>query len=137
MTQNTNQNNSNGVALQRETEGLVEFQAEMHSGPLPHPRVLAQYNEIIPGAAERIFHKFEVQTEHRIKIENRLVWVSSIKELGGMISAFLIVFTTIMGGIYCALQDKPLLGGALSFSGLALLAGAFLYRNQKSQQDDK
>ena len=42
-----------------------------------------------------------------------------------------------MGGIYCALQDKPLLGGALSFSGLALLAGAFLYRNQKSQQDDK
>ena len=46
---------------------MTEFTAL--SGPLPPPEMLAQYEEILPGAAERILSMAERQAEHRQKME--------------------------------------------------------------------
>ncbi len=44
---------------------IVHAQMEF-SGPLPPPQVLGQYDEILPGAAERILRMAEKQQDHRI-----------------------------------------------------------------------
>lgn len=43
------------------------------SGPLPPPSLLARYSEIIPNGAERIMAMAERQSEHREKLEARVV----------------------------------------------------------------
>ena len=40
-----------------------------YAGPLPHPVLLRQFNEMIPNGADRIMKVFEGQSYHRIKIE--------------------------------------------------------------------
>lgn len=99
---------------------------EHFSGPLPHPDTLARYDQIVPGAANRIVTKFEAQTEHRMRIEKIVVWAGSIKEVAGVFLGFIIAVLTISGGIYTALKGQPFLGGSLSFAGLALIVGAFV-----------
>ena len=47
---------------------LVDFE-EVFVGPLPHPEILAQYEEVLPSAAERIFTNVESQSAHRRKVE--------------------------------------------------------------------
>jgi uncharacterized membrane protein len=47
--------------------------AMQYSGPLPPPNMLAQYEKILPGMAERMMQQFEGQTAHRHGIENKLL----------------------------------------------------------------
>lgn len=125
----------NGKVLARAT---IE---EHFSGPLPHPVILQKYEEILPGSAERIFEKFESQTEHRHKMERWLVATESVKSILGVFFGFIIGMTAVAGGIYSALQSHPFLGGSLSFAGLALLVGAFVtnrfFPKNTSEDTDK
>jgi uncharacterized membrane protein len=107
------------------------------SGPLPPPAVLKQYDDVAPGAAERIIKKFESQTAHRIKLETMVVLSGFIKEVGGLVCGFVIAMTAIIGGIYTVLQGHPFLGGSLSFAGLAALVGAFLVTTFWRHEDDE
>ena len=43
----------------------------MWSGPLPPPTLLAEYNDAVPGGAERILSMAERQTSHRMEMEVR------------------------------------------------------------------
>jgi uncharacterized membrane protein len=100
--------------------------AQHFSGPLPPPSVLEHYERILPGAAERIITKFEHQTEHRLEIEKSVIRTSNFKEIAGLFCGFIVAMTTIGGGIYTAILGHSLLGGSLSFAGLAVLVGAFI-----------
>ena len=44
---------------------------ESHSGPLPDPKTLAYYNEIIPNGGDRIMTLLEKQTSHRMELEKK------------------------------------------------------------------
>lgn len=52
---------------------IIEYR-ETHFGPIPHPRTLAQYQEIIPDAANRIIKMAERQQNHRMSIEKRVIY---------------------------------------------------------------
>ncbi len=104
----------------------TSVEATFYSAPLPPPEMMAAYEEIVKGSADRIIRRFEIQGDHRQKCEKLFVFTQSIKSLGGLLSGFIIAMTAIVGGIYTALQGKPFLGGALSFTGLAVLVGAFI-----------
>jgi uncharacterized membrane protein len=41
-----------------------------YSGPIPPPQVLAHFEEIYPGAAEKIFSLAEKEAEHRHRIDS-------------------------------------------------------------------
>ncbi len=43
---------------------------ESFSGPLPHPKIFAQYKAVMPDAPKRIFRMAEKQQEHRFGLEN-------------------------------------------------------------------
>ncbi len=47
----------------------IKIRAETFSGPLPHPDILARYEEVHPGLANRIVHQAESETAHRQEME--------------------------------------------------------------------
>lgn len=44
-----------------------------HSGPIPDPMTLERYDQILPGAAERIIKMAEDQSTHRREIEKIVI----------------------------------------------------------------
>ena len=45
------------------------YHARSYQGPLPSPEVLAEFDEVVPGLAERIVVAWETQTAHRQSLE--------------------------------------------------------------------
>ena len=45
---------------------------EQYSGPIPHPKIISGYEEILPGAADRILSMAEKESQHRHDI-----WMTS------------------------------------------------------------
>jgi len=66
-----------------------------HSGPLPMPQQLRQYDDIVPGAAERIIRMAEGQGAHRQRLE-----VQDQRLQGrGLTFAFIIAMSGVVGGL--------------------------------------
>jgi len=130
--------NENENKLERKSEHdgpVVLQQAEMFSGPIPHPEIIERYEKILPGAAKTIFSEWESQTRHRQKLEQSVVATDNFKSILGLIFGFVIVLVAIGGGIYIALRGKELFGSGLSLTGLAILAAAFITsRKQKNPE---
>ena len=75
--------------------------------PLPPPNALARYNDVLPGAAERILQMAEKQQEqdHNIQMEaisiERTVVVSDARRAYlGLLAGFIISLLVVGGGIY-------------------------------------
>ncbi|MEJ5188448.1 MAG: DUF2335 domain-containing protein [Breznakiellaceae bacterium] len=64
--------NKRNVPFAQQQQHIVQQQS-IYSGPLPPSSELAHYNDIIPGAAERILRMAEEEGNHRRKMEERLV----------------------------------------------------------------
>ena len=47
--------------------------SEQFSGPMPHPRHLRQYEEVLPGAAERILSMAEKSLDHNTMMSNKML----------------------------------------------------------------
>lgn len=50
---------------------VTHTQVKAHMGPIPAPEVLAGYEQILPGAAERILAMAERQQENRLSLESQ------------------------------------------------------------------
>lgn len=68
--------------------------ARTWQGPLPDPDSLAQYEQLVPGAAERFLVIVEKQVAHRLRMESedspRLNW--------GLAAAFIVVVLIVAAG---------------------------------------
>jgi uncharacterized membrane protein len=75
--------NKNKHAVKRQNpqaqQVIQQTQTQSFSGPIPSPDLLAQYNQIIPDAAERILSMAENEAKHAHSIE-MLALTSHAKE---------------------------------------------------------
>ena len=55
-----------------DNESAIGIVSVQHSGPLPHPAILQGYEEILPGATERIFKIFEENARSRNRQQDYL-----------------------------------------------------------------
>lgn len=97
------------------------------SGPLPPPQAIQKFEEILPGAANRILEMTEKQSAHRIDMEKKVVERGSIHSLLGMIFGFIISVIAIVGGIYLIINDYVWPGVAMITLDLVGLASIFVY----------
>jgi uncharacterized membrane protein len=109
-------------------------------GPLPPPEALKQYDETIPGAAERILAMAEKQQEHRSKLEKMIVEERIHQSANGQIFGFILAL--VFGGISfgVALIGYPILAGTLGCSTILGLAVIFVLGKKPSlmkQEEDK
>lgn len=104
--------------------------SEVHRGPIPHPRILKGYEEIIPGAADRILSMAESEAQHRHEIDNKCVKADSRDSLLGIISAFILGLSCIVGGILVIIMVPKTIGivsgTVITGSGLAGILGTFI-----------
>lgn len=106
---------------------------EFHTGPLPHPSVLSEYDRIHPGFAERIMSLAEKESEHRHNLEKQSIEVEmedhrqqNIEIRIGQIFAFSIGVITILAGSYTAINGAQIAGSLIGTAGVAGLASVFI-----------
>lgn len=131
-------NNSQQISKNNHSQGQIVRQevAMSFSGPLPPPEILKKYDEILPGAAERIIKMAEKQAEHRQLLEQQVIKSDIKNSKLGILCGFLIGIGGISGGVIVAIFGKqPLFGGILSFASLAILAGVFVHGNESRRKE--
>jgi uncharacterized membrane protein len=104
-----------------------------YTGPLPPPEALKKYEEILPGAAERIMCMAEKQAQHRQKLEEMIVRANNRDSLLGLIFGFIIGLATIGGGLFCILKGYQWSGAFLGLSGLTGVVSAFIYGSRQKR----
>lgn len=101
-----------------------------YSGPLPPSDEFQNYEEVLPGAADRIISMAEKEQEGRISAQHKEMRMLFISHIMGQIFAFILGLTGILGGSYLIINGHDLSGFAVFLSSLAAIVGAFIYRKK-------
>jgi uncharacterized membrane protein len=107
----------------------IQFRQVSHfSGPIPPPRILSEYNQVLPGLANRLVTLAEGEAAHRRALQHRRARLAE----AGLGSAFVIAMTSVAGGIYLIHEGSTTegLGGILA--ALATLLVVYLTRGKKA-----
>ena len=72
------------------------------TGPLPPPQILAQYEQITPGFANRVMTFAEEQQRHRIELESQVIPETINTSKRGQVFAFIIALVALGVMAYCA-----------------------------------
>lgn len=147
------------VEIIEDTPGLLEILAErlpvpqayrksshleISNGPIPPPTMLADYEHVAPGSADKIIGMATKEQDHVHDMNSRIqrradldLYFAYAMRFFGLGSGF----TVSLIGIYCAYQlgmnGHEIAAGALSFGGLAGLVGVFIRGNEKQNQEKK
>lgn len=116
-----------------------------YSGPLPPPRTLEKYNEIVEGGAERVFLEFERMGAHsremeRLQVESqvRRVEAQVRQEFRGQLCALAISLVALGCFCFAVYMDTQWAAGALGASTIASLAAVFVYgRKERGGNSEK
>lgn len=122
----------NEVSANRQQVSVSEYR---HSGPIPDPMTLEGYNNIVPGAADRIIKMAEEQSSHRRALELVAIKSRSRDSLLGIIFGFLLALATIFAGTYVILEGFIWGGTILGSAGLVGLVSVFIYGTSSSRKE--
>ncbi len=112
---------------QHNERGVLVRQMQAFSGPLPHPDILKRFDEVVPGAAERILAMAEEQSEHRRELEKKVIDSDIARSKWGQILGFCIAIAGLVVSAVVAIYGNALAGGIIGVGTLASLVGVFMY----------
>ncbi len=103
------------------------------AGPIPPPSLLADYERISPGLADRIVGMAENQSQHRRDIEQKIVAAEihdrerqSTEARIGQASALIITLFALGVGAYTACAGHEVAGGILGIGGISGIVATFI-----------
>lgn len=79
------------------------MQSASWQGPLPPPAQLAQFNEVVPGCAERIIRMAEQEGEHSREVQMRAVKATVIGQYIGQAFALLLAAGAMIASYFLAM----------------------------------
>lgn len=116
---------------------------QIHEGPVPHPDVVAGYESVLPGAADRILKLAESESMHRhardrdamdanIDAQKKQLGINEYQtkasfrsDIVGQALGFIVSFSCIAGAVVLALQDKNAAAVASALIPCAAIIRAF------------
>jgi uncharacterized membrane protein len=116
-------------------QSITRVQSVAFAGPLPPPEILAKFNDVVPGAADRIIAMAERQSSHREGLEKSVIDANIASQKRGSIFAFILCLLVILGGFYLIAHGKDGWGFAAILGALASLAGVFIYGKKKEEKE--
>jgi len=120
-------------------EKLIETVAfsitKEHRGPLPSPQTLNEYNQVIPGLADRMITSYEKQVDHRISLENKAVTSQIAQSARGQWFALIIGIFALSCSTFTIYQGHEWPGAVIGVGGITSLVVAFL-KGKESQRED-
>ncbi|WP_438467792.1 DUF2335 domain-containing protein [Streptococcus pluranimalium] len=106
-----------------------------YSGPIPHPELLKQFNDVIDDGANRIMTMAENQATHRQKLELKMVNANNRDSLLGVIFGGLIGLSSVGGGIFLIYNNKNIQGLTVMISSLVALVAVYFRGQKKDEQE--
>lgn len=99
---------------------------EEYRGPIPSAGELKRYEDILPGAADRILTMAENQAAHRQKLEAEAITANIKNSRRGQAFAFIISMAVVVVGFILIMCDKNGWGLSMILADLAILAAVFV-----------
>ena len=103
------------------------IEQETYTGPLPRPDILARYDEIVEGGAERIFVQFEEQARHRRGLEHLDLTWGIVRSFAGLVAGLVVVLAMVWASYELIMAGHDVAGSILGTGSLATLAAIFAY----------
>lgn len=97
-----------------------------HSGPLPPPQVLLQYDQALPGLAERIVAMTESELRHSQNMQVTSLQADIAERRRGQITATAITITSLVISGLVMVSGYPLTGGILGGGTILIIATSLL-----------
>jgi uncharacterized membrane protein len=122
--------------LQKQTDKLTDNRREQivvshqFSGPIPPPDTLEKYNQIIPGAAERILNMAENEAASRQRNDEKLINNIVRSSFLGIFFAFASVILLSLLAYYALMNDYPVVASGIVVV-IASVAGVFIFFRNK------
>ena len=108
---------------------------EQYAGPLAHPRIVAGYEQFLPGSADRILSMAERQQEHRIQQEDRGQQAAIGRDKNAMNRGFVLALALMMVSALAIYLGSDLVGFGMVATSVVSLAGVFLYSHHSTRQE--
>lgn len=110
-------------------ERVVSYiRSERFSGPMPHPKHLAQYEQVAPGAAERILVMAEKAQNHQIEFERTALYSDITDRSHGLWAGIIILSLLIVGGFVLAYIGNNIGSGILLGAAVLSVVGLLFKR---------
>jgi uncharacterized membrane protein len=111
--------------------GMSRLVAWEHSGPLPPPHLLAGYEEVLPGAAERILKMAELEQRHQADADKAaderdklLIHTQAKIALRAQWATLAIVLTLIGVVAFAVYRGQEITGAASAIAALGVIVYA-------------
>jgi len=114
---------------------VVQAQVSQFISPLPDPSILARYDQIVPGAAERILKLTENQSAHRIKLEDQALTAQISESKRGQWIAAIISVLFLVGSVWVTLEGHDWVGGILGGGTVVTLVTVFIGSKRQQRTD--
>jgi uncharacterized membrane protein len=113
------------------------------SGPMPPPQLLAHYEQICPGSADRMLRMAEQEAEHRRKTEAVIVQAQidhHNKQFSearcGQICALVITIVAIIAGVGTAIHGQEIAGSIIGVGGIGGIVTTFIFGRHRSKPEE-
>lgn len=120
--------------------GVLTTRSEFR-GPIPHPQLLKQYDEALPGSAERILRMAEQEQEHRFKIVSQCIDSDTKESKLGLHYSFILGLAPMVLGIVIVIvgrnESSVWVGGLFGVSGLATVIATMLKSSRASWKPER
>lgn len=111
---------------------------ESFRGPVPSPKMLSEYEEIVPGLADRLVKLAEAEQQFRHDISTKALDFSYFKDRRGQWMGFLLSAAVLASSFFFAMQGKDALAGTLITLNLVGLASVFAIGHlKKTSKEDE
>lgn len=143
MTSEPQLNNTDGQLdgekASREVLLVQQQREEIFAGPLPHPEILAKYESVLNGSADRILRMAKEQTRHRREMEDKQLEADIKESRTGMVYALMVSLTIVLCGTAIMLfhtgVGSYISGSLLNLVGVASVINAFLRKGDNKEND--
>lgn len=96
---------------------------------------MAKYEELYPGAVEFFFNQFRSQTEHRQRLETKVVDSNVRSTIRGQWMAFILFSSVTIGGFAAVFIGHSIEGTISALAGLAAVLVLFFNRRKRSDSE--
>jgi uncharacterized membrane protein len=113
---------------------IEETYMTAHRGPLPSPEDMREYEQVLPGLAERIVARAENEQKHRHAMNERILEAEKGLKNRGQFFAFAALLAMLGVVVYIVYMGAPTAAAALGSAIIASVVAAFVLGNRKSEE---
>lgn len=134
----------NEIVELKNSEKIVKVAAKVFarefSGPIPSPDIMADYENIMPGATDRIILMAENQSKHRQSMEAIKVNAESRDSFLGVIFAFMLGLGCIVACVIMVIMVPSaagvICGSVLGVTGITAIISTFLQNTRNHAKEE-